>query len=83
MLDSVLGLFIGNIEIALSTIMFILGLKLSYSVYKSTSFHQIGRFLFDAILKKWVGLILLSLLVYVVMSWLSPPLDKIWKINNG
>jgi hypothetical protein len=63
--------------------MCILGIKLSYAVYKLTSFHQIGRFFFDQLLKKWVILILFSMTVYIIMAMIDDPLSRVWKNNYG
>lgn len=41
------GVMFCNLEIAFNVIMFALGLKLAYSLYKLSSFHEIGRFFFD------------------------------------
>lgn len=64
-------------------LVYILGLKLAYSVYKQRSFHQMGRFFFDELLNKWVLLVLLTMFVYGIMGLIDQPLSKIWSINYG
>lgn len=64
--------------------MFIFGLRLAYNAYKINNMKDIGRFLFDQVLKKWVLLILMTLFVYTYLNVLtSQPLNKIWNMNNG
>ena len=64
-------------------IMFILGMKLAYGVYKFTTFHEIGRFFFDQLLKKWVFLLLITISIYGFMSYTDKPISKYWDINYG
>ena len=64
--------------------MFVLGLRLAYGAYKIKTFRGIGRYFFDQLLKKWVLLILMSLLIYAFLTLLTnEPLSKIWSLNNG
>ncbi len=63
--------------------MFIFGMKLAYGVYKFTSFHEIGRYFFDQLLKKWVFFFIISISIYGVMSYTDEPLSKYWMINFG
>jgi hypothetical protein len=58
-------------------------MKLAYGVYKLKSFHQIGRYFFDQLLKKWAFMLLMSLTVYAILSYIDDPLSTIWKNNNG
>lgn len=67
--NSFLGIFVTNTELAFSLIMFILGMRLAYGVYKFVTFHEIGRYFFDQLLKKWVFFVIISLSMYGVMSW--------------
>ena len=72
-----------NIEITFSVIMFILGMKLSYGVYKFVTFHEIGRFFFDHLLKKWTFFFLITTIIYGIMSYTDQPLSKYWQTNFG
>lgn len=61
-----------------------MGYRLAYSLFKIKKFVKIGRFFFDILIKKWVNLILMSLLVYAFCSLcISQPLVKIWNIKNA
>lgn len=51
--------------------MFIFGLRLAYNAYKINTMKDIGRFLFDQVLKKWVLLILMTLFVYTYLNVLT------------
>lgn len=81
--DSFGGVLFCNIEIAFSVIMFVLGAKLAFSFYKLKSFHEIGRYFFDQLLMKWLGLILASMTAYILLSLIDEPLNQIWKNNYG
>lgn len=64
--------------------MFILGLRLAYGAYKLNSFHELMRFYFDNVLKKWALLILMTMLIYSFLTmFISQPLNKIWDLSNG
>jgi hypothetical protein len=67
--NSFLGIFVCNVEVAFSVIMFILGMKLAYGAYKFTNFHEVGRFFFDHLLKKWTFLLIITLSIYGFMSY--------------
>ena len=54
-LNSFWGLFVCNTEIALDTIIFILGVRLAYGVYKIKTFTAIGRFFFDQLIQILIG----------------------------
>ena len=71
LLNSFGGVFICNTEIALQTIMFVLGLRLAYGAYRIKTFRGIGRYFFDQLLKKWILLILMSFLIYSAMNLLT------------
>lgn len=58
-----------NLEIAFNVIMFALGLKLAYSLYKLSSFHEIGRFFFDELLTKWATLVLVTMAAYFLLCF--------------
>lgn len=84
MLNSFWGVLACNTEIALHTIVFILGLRLAYGMYKIDTFKGILRFYFDQLLKKWVLLVLMTFLIYsFVVTFTSEPLNKVWNLNNG
>ena len=67
LLNSFQGIFICNTEIALQTIMFVLGLRLAYGAYRIKTFRAIGRYFFDQLLKKWVLLLLMTLLLQALL----------------
>lgn len=78
------GVLICNSEVYLSVIMFVLGLRFAYGIYKANSLKQIFRFYFDQLLKKWALLFLMSLFVYSWMeSFTDQPLHRLWNINYG
>lgn len=82
MLNSFLGIFITNTEIAFSFILFIIGMKLAYGIYKFTTFHEIGRYFFDQLLKKWIFFVIVSLATYGLLTWMTDrPLSKFMDIN--
>jgi hypothetical protein len=66
--NSLGGVLFGNIEIAFSVIVFVLGVKLAYSLYRLSSFHEIGRYFFDQLLMKWAALVLTSMAAYIMLS---------------
>lgn len=72
-----------NTDMAFSLIMFILGMRLAYGVYKFVTFHEIGRYFFDQLLKKWVFLLIITLGTYGMMYYTDAPLSKYWSINFG
>lgn len=83
-LDSYWGVFICNTEIALQTIIFIQGFRLAYGMAQIKKIRNIGRSFFDIIFRKWLILILMSLLVYSFSSYLiSQPLSLLWNFKNG
>lgn len=83
-MNSFWGVLACNTEIALHTIMFILGLRLAYGIYKIDTLKGILRYYFDNVLRKWVLLVLMTLLVYAfIEAFTSDPLHKIWNLNNG
>lgn len=64
--------------------MFVLGLRLAYATYKISSFKEYRRFLFDNVLRKWILIILMTLLTYTyVMVLTDEPLRKVWELRNG
>ena len=77
------GLFVCNTEIAFSVIIFVLGLKLAYGVYKIGSFREMGRYFFSQVLKKWLYLILMTMAIYGVLNTIDSPLRKVWQLNYG
>lgn len=73
-----------NVEIALQTVIFVLGFKLAYGMAKIRKFTKIGRIFFDLLLRKWLNLILISLLVYSFLNQtVSRPLSLLWSQTNG
>ena len=82
-LNSFWGLFVCNTGIALDTIIFILGVRLAYGVYKIKTFTAIGRFFFDQLIQKWLLFILMTLLIYSFLAFTQQPLSKIWELNYG
>lgn len=83
-LDSAWGVFVCNVQISLQTIIFILGFKLASGVSKLKKYTKIGRFFFDELFRKWLNLILISLLVYSFCTKLiNKPLSLLWFQNNG
>lgn len=66
--DSLGGVLFCNIEIAFNVIVFVLGAKLAYSLFRLSSFHEIGRYFFDQLLIKWAILVLTSMAAYVFLS---------------
>ena len=64
-------------------IVFVLGSKLAYSLYRLSSFHEIGRFFFDQLLVKWSILVLTSMAAYVFLSLTDEPLNQLWKSKFG
>lgn len=81
--DSFGGVLFCNTEIAFSVIVFILGTKLAYSLFKLNSFHEIGRYFFDQLLIKWLVLVLTSMAAYVYLSLTDQPLNQLWKSKYG
>lgn len=81
--DSFGGLLFCNIEIAYNVIMFVLGMKLAFSLSNLSSFHQIGRYFFDTLLVKWVILVLTSMAAYFLLSYTDEPLNQLWKNSYG
>ncbi len=81
--NSLGGVLFCNIEIAFSVIMFVLGAKLAFSFYKLSNFHEIGRYFFDQLLMKWLGLILATMTAYILLSLTDEPLNQLWKNNYG
>ena len=72
-----------NIEIAFNVIVFVLGVKLAFSLFKLSSFHEIGRYFFDQLLMKWAILVLTSMAAYVFLSMTDEPLNQLWKNKFG
>lgn len=62
------GVLFCNIEIAYSVVVFVLGTKLAFSLFKLNSFHEIGRFFFDQLLVKWAVLLLTSMAAYSLLT---------------
>lgn len=84
LLNSFFGVLTCNTEIALHTIVFVMGLRLAYSAYKIDTFKALLRFYFDQAIKRWVVLFLMTLLIYsFVIVFTSEPLNTVWKINVG
>jgi hypothetical protein len=71
------------VEIAFSVVMFVLGIKFAQAVHKLGSFHQIGRFFFDQLIKKWAILFLTSMAAYLILSLTDDPLSSLWKMSYG
>lgn len=63
--------------------MFVLGMRLAYGMYKVSTFSGIGRYFFDELIRKWLNLILLSLVVYFCLYLTQQPLSMIWRLNYG
>ena len=63
--------------------MFILGTKLAFSLYRLNSFHEIGRYFFDQLSTKWIGLLLTSMTAYILLGFTDEPLNQLWKKNFG
>lgn len=83
-LDSYWGVLICNTQIALQTIIFIQGFRLAYGMSEIKKIRNIGRSFFDIIFRKWLILILMSLLVYSFSSYfISQPLSELWNFKNG
>lgn len=83
-LNSFWGIFICNVEISLQTIIFILGFRLACGLAKIRKFTKIGRLFFDELLRKWLNLILMSLLVYSFCTiFINKPLSLLWYQTNG
>lgn len=81
--NSLGGLLSCNIEIAFSVVVFVLGAKLAFSLYRLNSFHEIGRFFFDQLFTKWLTLLLASMAAYALLSLTDEPLNQLWKNNLG
>lgn len=64
-------------------IVFVLGVKLAYSLFRLNSFHEIGRYFFDQLLMKWAILVLTSMAAYVFLSMTDEPLNQLWKNKYG
>jgi hypothetical protein len=58
-------------------------MKLAYGIYKFSTFHEIGRYFFDQLLKKWTFFLIITLSIYGIMSFTNEPLSKYWMINFG
>lgn len=75
------GVLFCNVELAFSVIIFVLGAKLAYSLFKLNSFHEIGRYFFDELLTKWAVLVLVSMTAYFFLCLTDEPLNQLWKAS--
>ena len=61
-----------------------MGWRVVAAVAKVRKFTKIGRIFFDVLFRKWINLILMSLLVYSFSTLLiNKPLSLLWLQTNG